>query len=80
MAPFDQGPPTRPRRHRPSLRTGAACMLVFAVLCAGPALADPKPGSRGVVGPPLPQKPATTTKKASLSGSATAAKKTSKGK
>ena len=79
MAPFDQGPPTRPRRRRPSLRTGAACVLVLAVVCVGPALADPKPGSRGVVGPPLPQKPATTTKKASPSGSATAAKKTSKG-
>lgn len=78
MAPFDQGPPTRPRRRR-FLWSGAACVLVIAAVCAGPALADPKPGSTGVVGPPLPKKTATTAKKADSAGSATAAKKTSKG-
>ena len=78
MAPFDQGPPTRPHRRIRSLWSGAACILVVAAVCAGPALADPKPGSTGVVGPPLPKK-TTATPKASPSGSATAAKKTSKG-
>ncbi len=76
MAPFDQGP--SPRRLRPSLWSGAACVLVIAAVCASPVLADPKPGSTGVVGPPLPKKAAATATKASPAGSATAAKKSSK--
>lgn len=76
MAPFDQGP--SPRRLRPSLWSGAACVLVLAAVCASPVLADPKPGSTGVVGPPLPKKATATATKASPAGSATAAKKSSK--